>query len=366
MKKTVMLSLFLCLICFTAESALPKLNKSATSSVIFNSPTSSNGSTVKNTDSTNTTSTVETSIKNTATQETGLATLPDGKAYVGVSTYLSLRDEPFGKVLAHLFNNEEVLIVNRDGDWYEIECDKGSGWIYGKCVFSSPNNNKTNIASNTAPVIEFDSTSSSYSNDKNGNYSYYVFKNPGQYTLNFVNSSKTTSSQKPKTSKKTTTKKTTQKATATEKTTKDTNKKANTSNVGSLQNKIVNAAKDLVKKYSKSGSFPYASGTNGGRLGCAQVATTVLKNAGALKKTSLGCKQTIELLKQAGWKKTKVPPYKAGDVIFWTTYKPGPSHVGIIMQSGNNVQAMSNSSSQRKPRYHSATYQKVYCVMRKA
>ncbi len=135
-----------------------------------------------------------------------------------------------------------------------------------------------------------------------------------------------------------------------------------------MQTNIVNAAKDLVNKYSKSGSFPYAPETNGGRLGCAQVATTVLKNAGALTRTDLSCVGTLDLLEQAGWKKAKVPPYKAGDVIFWqgTQKKSGPTHVGIIMENGNNVQAMSNSSSQKKPRYHNANYAQLYCVMRKA
>ena len=354
MKKIVFLVMLFTIICFTAESALPKLNNSATKARVNNSNTTdttgSIGDDVVNNDSSGTANS-PTSITANASQtaETNLATLPNGKAYVGVSTYLSVRDEPFGTVLARLYNNEEVMITNRNGDWYEIESDKGSGWIYGKCVFASPNSNPSTAASDTADISNASNESTS-----NASYSYTVFNNPGEYKSTTSKASSSTT-QKSKTQKTTTAKKTT------------TTKKSSSS--GSLQSRIVQTAKEIVKKYSKKGSFPYAPGLKGGVLGCAQVATTVLKKAGAIKKTSNGCKQTISILKQAGWKSVKVPPYKAGDVIFWTQTdkkkSKGPTHVGIIMESGNNVQAMSNSSSQKRPRYHKANYAKRYCVMRK-
>lgn len=374
MKKIILLVMFFCVISFVAESALPRLDKAASSAKVSSAETESSSSTVVENDSSTNSNSPTTSSQDSQTTETSLAKLPNGKAYIGVSTFLSVRDEPFGSVLAQLHNNDEVLIVNRKGDWYEIESEKGSGWIYGKCVFDSPNSNPSTTASDTAII---DNTNSE-TNNNGGTYNYFTFKTPGDYTLHMnttttsdettaSNATKSSSSQKTKTTK-TKTKKSTTKKTSTKKTTtakKSSDSKKSTSG-GTLQKKIVQAAKDIVKKYSKKGSFPYASGTKGGRLGCAQVATTVLKKAGVLKKTSLGCKQTLSMLKQAGWKKTKVPPYKAGDVIFWTTYKAGASHVGIIMESGNNVQAMSNSSSQRRPRYHKANYAKIYCVMRKS
>ena len=350
--------MFFCMVGFTAESALPSFNNSASKATVNNTnntdTTGSIGDDIVNKD----TSTIASSTTGTASQtvETNLATLPNGKAYIGVSTYLSVRDEPFGTVLARLYNNEEVMIINRNGDWYEIESAKGSGWIYGKCVFSSPNSNPSTAASDTADISNASAESTS---NASGTYSYTVFNNPGQYTST-TSTAASSSSQKTKTTKTTTTKTTTTKTT--------TAKKSSSS--GSLQAKIVQTAKDIVKKYSKKGSFPYAPGLKGGVLGCAHVATTVLKKAGAIKSISYGCKQTIGLLQKAGWKKTKVPPYKAGDVIFWTQTdkkkSKGPTHVGIIMESGNNVQAMSNSSIQKRPRYHKANYAKVYCVMRKA
>ena len=360
MKKIILLTIFFCVLGFTAESALPRLDKAASSAKVNSASSNTSNSTLIDNDSSEVynspTSSTANVTQTTAKTETGLATLPNGKAYVGVASFLSLRDEPFGTVLAHLNNNDEVIIVSRNGDWYEIESDKGSGWVYGKCIFDSPNSNKSNTASDTAYIAKDTNT------DKSSDiYEYTTFNNPGDYTLQ--KDTKTSDSQKKTTNTKT---KTTTKKTTTAKKSTSTKK----SSGGTLQSKIVNAAKEVVKKYSKSGSFPYLKRLQGGKIGCAYVATTVLKKAGALKKTSTGCKQTIGLLKQAGWKKVKVPPYKAGDVIFWTqTNKKkskGPTHVGIIMQNGNNVQAMSNSSKLRKPRYHKANYQKLYCVMRKA
>ena len=364
-KKIVLLVMFFSIICFTAESALPSLDRSASKAKVNKTAASSDtgNSTVIEAQSASS-EVIDTSTSNTnqttQTAQTSLATLPNGKAYVWVSSFLSVRDEPFGTVLARLYNNDEVLIVNSNGDWYEIESDKGSGWIYGKCVFDTPNSNPSTAASDTASISNTDNNST---NKSSGTYNYYSFTNPGEYKLNYSTTT-TANSQKTKAKKTTTTKKTTTNKTTT--TAKKTDTKKSTKSSGSIQSKIVQAAKDIVKKYSKKGSFPYAPGLKGGRLGCAQVATTVLKKAGVLKKTSNGCKQTLSMLKQAGWKKAKVPPYKAGDVIFWTTYKPGASHVGIIMENGKNVQAMSNSSSERRPRFHKANYAKVYCVMRKS
>jgi len=142
---------------------------------------------------------------------------------------------------------------------------------------------------------------------------------------------------------------------------------------GSLQQKIVNAARNLVTRYARSGSFPYHPATRGGSLGCAQVATTALMNAGVNTGQQLGVLATNAKLKSLGWKEVRVPPYRAGDVITWATYdrngngrNDSDTHIGIIMESGNNVQAMSNSSSRKRPSLHSATYSPVSRVWRKA
>lgn len=141
----------------------------------------------------------------------------------------------------------------------------------------------------------------------------------------------------------------------------------------SVAAKVVNAARGLVSKYSSKGSFPYAPATNNGSLGCAQVVTTALMNAGVKTNIHLGVLATIPALKKLGWKQVSVPPYRAGDVITWRTYdrtgngvKDDDTHIGIILQSGNSVQAMSNSSTRKVPSIHSATYAPVCRVLRQA
>ncbi|MEW6708992.1 MAG: SH3 domain-containing protein [Candidatus Riflebacteria bacterium] len=142
---------------------------------------------------------------------------------------------------------------------------------------------------------------------------------------------------------------------------------------GSVQQKLVAAAQNLVNKYKTPSSFPYDPLTKGGSLGCAQVATTALMAAGVNTGIQLGVINTLGKLRNLGWKEVRVPPYQAGDVITWKTYdssgdgvKDNDTHIGIIMNSGNNVQAMSNSSSRKRPSLHSATYCPVCRVLRKA
>ena len=238
--------------------------------------------------------------------EEGLATLPDGPAYVGVYTDLKLRDGVWGTVLASLENNEKVTITGRDGDWYKVSTDKGDGYAHARYIFDAPDKRyRGNEVS--------DSSSGSSNNYTSGGTTDVVLNVSGD----------------------------------------------------SVQGKVVSAAQQLVEKYSESGSFPYDPATNGGNLGCAQVVTTALKAAGVIDQTCLNCHGTIDLLSAAGWSSVTAPPYQAGDVIFWATYIAGTeSHVGIVMTSGNTAQAMSNSSSQHKPRYHDAEYNGAYPVMR--
>lgn len=141
---------------------------------------------------------------------------------------------------------------------------------------------------------------------------------------------------------------------------------------GSIQQKVVAAAQNLVTKYSTPRSFPYHAATQGGSLGCAQVVTTALQAAGIKTGIQLGVLATIPKLKALGWKQVKVPPYQAGDVITWKTYdrnkdgrKDDDTHIGIIMTSGNSAQAMSNSSSRKRPSLHPATYSPICRVLRK-
>ncbi len=237
---------------------------------------------------------------------TGLATLPNGKAYVGVKGTLDLREEIWGKAIAQIDNDSEVTITGRQGDWYKVKFNGSDGYVPARYIFNTPGK-----------------------------------KYEGSDVANLGNSS--------------------------------TEEDVILNVKGEGSSNVVECAKQLHDKYQGYQAFPYAPGTEGGNLGCAQVATSVLCAAGVLEPTaesggvpyaSLGCVQTISMLEEKGWKAVDCPPYQAGDVVFWETYLPGASHVGIVMNSGNTAQAMNNSSSMRQPHYSDIESMKIYKIYR--
>ena len=245
-------------------------------------------------------------------EATGMAKLPNGTAYVGVYSYLNLRDGVWGNIIGSMYNNDQVTITGRDGDWYKVSTSKGDGYLHARYVFKSPD-------------MRYE-----------GN-EVYESDNPNGYSSSPSGSSDTV---------------------------KASDVIINVSG-DSVQGKVVNAAKQIHDKYQGYKAFPYDPLTQGGNLGCAQVATTVLKAAGVLSSTCLNCTGTIKMLEAVGWSSVTWPPYQAGDVVFWETYQPGPSHVGIVMNSGNSAQAMNNSSSKRMPQYSNIESMKICKIMRK-
>ncbi len=135
---------------------------------------------------------------------------------------------------------------------------------------------------------------------------------------------------------------------------------------------IVNAASDLVERYSESGSFPYADGTDGGRLGCANVVTTALQNAGVDIDIDLSVQSTRDKLNGLGWKEFQPPPFKKGDVVVWGVREGrNDQHIGIIMEDndGSAAYCMSNSTYELRPTYHETDYMSDYyvvCVLRES
>lgn len=147
----------------------------------------------------------------------------------------------------------------------------------------------------------------------------------------------------------------------------DTAPSIDTGNAGPVQQRIVAKAREYLTRYGSRGSFPYAPGTENGNLGCANVVTKCLKDAGVINWINLGVYPTADRLKREGWKKVRPPPFQAGDVVIWGPPPGGRhGHIGIAMSNGNNVQVMNNSSSQRKPILSSAMNRAVDYVMRKA
>lgn len=236
----------------------------------------------------------------------GLATL-SGAGYVGVYSSLNVRDDVWGNIIGSLHNNDSLSITGTKGDWYKISYNGGVGYVHARYVFNS---------------VDKRYSGSEVTEANRGSSSEVVLNIPG---------------------------------------------------TGTSQARVLAAANGLVSKYSSASSFPYRPETQGGSLGCAQVVTTALKNAGVNIGIDLSCISTKGKLKNLGYKSVSTPPFQAGDVIFWSTYdrdrdgrKDPDTHIGIVMASGNSVQAMSNSSSQKRPRIHSATYAPVTSVLRKA
>lgn len=121
---------------------------------------------------------------------------------------------------------------------------------------------------------------------------------------------------------------------------------------GPLQQRIAQEARNLV------GSTQFRTAdVDYGNLACAKVVTTALKNAGAIDRVSLNCRESVDMLHAKGWKDVSAPPYKEGDVILWKTYDytgdgvdDPDTHIGIIVKEGNSYMAMNNSSRLRTPR----------------
>lgn len=136
---------------------------------------------------------------------------------------------------------------------------------------------------------------------------------------------------------------------------------------GTLQERVVSCARALVGSTNFRGND-----VSGGRLACAKVATTALKNAGALDSVVLNCRSAVKNLKAKGWVEVSVPPYQEGDVITWKTYdytgdgvKDEDTHIGIILKEGNTYKAMNNSSSLRTPRISEINIAPISRVLRK-
>ncbi len=124
--------------------------------------------------------------------------------------------------------------------------------------------------------------------------------------------------------------------------------------------RISNSIKALVGSTRFRGSE-----VDGGNLACAQVVSTALVDAGVLSRVSLNCDQVVADLIAAGWQRVRVPPYREGDVVTWTTSRGAGRHIGIIVKVGNTFKAISNSSSQRTPRVHDINYLPITQVLRK-
>lgn len=237
---------------------------------------------------------------------------------VEVNTSLNVRSSPWGSVIGGLTNGMKVKIIGKEDPWYKISYQGKTAYVHQNYVSTAKQ------PAGQVPVVY-----------------------PADYAGAIVDGTRasgpgSSSSSSPGTSAAPPT--------------------------GDLQTRVVNAARALVGMRN----FPYDPLTNGGRLGCAQVVSTALKNAGVMSKIVLNVHGVMNDLLAKGWKYAQVPPYRAGDIVTWKTYDAtgdgvmdDDSHIGIAVESGNNVQVMNNSSSQRMPRLCAANAMTLSHVLRK-
>ena len=81
----------------------------------------------------------------------GSAKLSNGKGYVNCDGWLNLREKPTkkSKRLAKLYKNDEVNIIARNGDWYQIDSPK-SGWVMAEFISSSKSSSSSSSESTDA------------------------------------------------------------------------------------------------------------------------------------------------------------------------------------------------------------------------
>lgn len=255
-------------------------------------------------------------IKKLEGRVTGAESATEGEeGTVEVNSSLNIRSGPWGSVVGGLTNGEKVEIIGKEDPWYKISYGGGTAYVHQNYVSTAKQ------PAGQVPVV--------YPADYAGPIIDGTRAGGGS-------SSDSSSGSAPPT--------------------------------GDLQTRIVNAAQALVGMRN----FPYDPLTEGGVLGCAQVVSTALKNAGVMSKIVLNCSGVMNDLKSKGWQYVQVPPYRAGDVVTWKTYDAtgdgvmdDDSHIGIAVESGNNVQVMNNSSSQKMPRLCAANAMTLSHVLRK-
>ena len=286
--------------------------------------------------------------------------------------WLNVRRTPSGDILTQFQSGQQVYILGEVGDWYKIKYNGNEAFVSKKYIDVTNSSSSNTVANNNTNSEQFTGyvnatalnvrsgewgsiVGTLYKGDevkvigRSGDWYLIEYNGTTRYvSTNYIYNASNSSSSS------------------------NNSSNASSSNAvsagnGTLQQKIVNSARSLV------GSTDFRTAdVSGGRMACAKVATTALKNAGALDRVYLNCRDTVKALKAKGWVEVTPPPYQEGDVITWKTYdytgdgiKDEDTHVGIILKEGNTYKAMNNSSSLRTPRITNINIAPTSRVLRK-
>ena len=282
---------------------------------------------------------------------------------------------PSGDKLTQLQSGAQVYILGEVGDWYKIKYNNNEAFISKQYVDLTNSADSSNNSSDNSNVTAENFTgyvTASALNVRTGAWGTIVgiLNNGDQvkvtgrsgdwYAIDYNGTTRYVSSKYISTSKPSS-------SSGSNSGSADTGN-AVAANNGSLQQNIVAQARALVG----STAFRTAD-VDYGNKACAKVATTALKNAGALDSVYLNCRTTVAKLKEKGWVEVTPPPYQEGDVITWKTYdytgdgvKDEDTHIGIILKEGNTYKAMNNSSSLKTPRISDINIAPISRVLRKA
>ncbi len=285
--------------------------------------------------------------------------------------WLNVRRTPSGDVLDQLQSGSQVYILGQVGDWYKIKYNGNEAYVHKNYIDSSDGSkssepkkeNKSNDSSFTGYVnacalnVRSGPWGSIVGTLEKGEEVKVVGKEGDWYIIDYNGTKQYVSAKYIYNSK-----------IAGDNGDNSSNyENATNAKDGTLQQRIVSCARDLVGSTNFRGAD-----VNYGSKACAKVATTALKNAGALDKVYLNCRDSVKALKAKGWVEVTPPPYQEGDVITWKTYdytgdgiKDDDTHIGIVVKEGNTYKVMNNSSKLKTPRISNINIAPISRVLRK-
>ena len=305
------------------------------------------------------------------------------KPQYGVVTrcyWLNVRRVPSGDILGELKAGEKVYILGQVGEWYKIRYNGNEAFVSKKYIDLTTDGTSSSTSSgNSSNFSSFTGyCTASALNVRTGAWGTvvgYLYKGDSikitgedgdWYKGSFGGTTRYVSKKYISKTKPSGSSSTSSSYSGSSRSSGNTGNAVSASD-GSLQQNIVKCARALVGSTNFRGSD-----VSGGRLACAKVATTALKNAGALDSVVLNCRSAVKNLKAKGWKEVSAPPYQEGDVVTWKTYdytgdgvKDEDTHIGIILKEGNSYKAMNNSSSLRTPRITDINIAPISRVLRK-